>query len=283
MSLVVFLRRQSPDWESLSRDYRRGVPIDPARYVPDHAVPGFPSRIDGLIGAWNARFRTDFFTLRALLARISAASLAAVRGGEYYSYERIEHIAALTRRRNFYLYPHDDDDLFAPYLGEVVLAAALERDALVTPLFRIGRASWTFVPAGCEPEFVLGEPRVPHFRFQTNNYAVHSRRLANAEDIRAIKDHIEASSYAQAQGFTQGTASQVVSATVKTPASASALADAFRNRFALRRNFVCAIEGLQSLELPLQFEWIAQPCRRIAALLESVYRGESLEPFVEST
>lgn len=281
MTPIVFLRRQSPDWEGLSLDYRRGVPVDPARYVPDHPVPGFPPRIEGLIGAWNARFRTDFFTFRALLVRLSAANLAAVSGARQYAYDQLEELAARARTECFYLYPHDDDDFFAPYLAQVLQASARECDTFVTPLFRIGTARWTFVPPGCTAEHVLGEARGQDFRFQTNNYAVHSRHLADVERIRAIKDHIEASAYAQRHSFTQAIAPQVLSATVKTPASASILATAFRSRLALRRSFKRAIDGLQSLELPARFEWIGAPCQRVGSWLEAVYRGEALDPSAE--
>ena len=74
----------------------------------------------------------------------------------------------------------------------MVHAAAHERDTRVTPLFRIGKRSCTFVPTGCAAERVLGEPRAQDFRFQTNNYALHSRHLTDPEKIRAVKDHIEA-------------------------------------------------------------------------------------------
>jgi hypothetical protein len=281
MSSIAFLRRQSPDWQALARDHRRGVPIDPARFVPDHPIPGFPPRIETLIGAWNARFRTDFFTFRALLVRLSAANLAAVSGVDRYADEQVEEVAERSHRTQFYLLPHDDDDFFAPYLARVIEERAHGCDAFVTPLFRIGPASWTFVPPGCTPEYVLGEARAQDFRFQTNNYAVHSRRLGDAGRIRAIEDHIEASAYAHAQSFTEATAAQVLSATVKTPASASTLAKAFQSRLALRRAFARTIDGLHSVELPQRFDWIGRPCQRIASWLEAVYRGEALEPSAE--
>ena len=283
MNPIVLLRRQSPDWAALSSDFRRGQPIDPRRYVPDHAVPGFPHDVAALIGAWNERFDTDFFTFRALLVRLSAANLAAVGEASRYAYDQLPDIAALARTGPFYLYPHDDDDFFAPYAAQVVRAAAHECDALVTPLFRIGKRSCTFVPTGCAAEHVLGEPRAQDFRFQTNNYALHSRRLTDPEKIRAVKDHIEASAYAEAHAFTLSTAPQVLSATVKTPASASILAQAFKGRLALRRAFHQAIDELYALELPERYGWLDGPCRRIALWLEAIYRGAVLDPAEDIT
>ncbi len=283
MNPIVLLRRQSPDWTALSSDFRRGLPIDPRRFVPDHTVPGFPHDVAALIGAWNERFDTDFFTFRALLVRLSAANLAAVGEASRYAYDQLSEIAALAHSGSFYLYPHDDDDFFAPYAAQVVRAAAHECDALVTPLFRIGKHSCTFVPAGGTAEHVLGEVRAQDFCFQTNNYAVHSRRLTDAEEIRAVKDHIEASAYADAHAFTLATAPQVLSATVKTPASASILAQAFKGRLALRRAFHRSIDALYALELPERYAWLDGPCRRIAVWLEAIYRGAVLDPAEDMT
>lgn len=283
MNRIVLLRRQSPDWAALSSDFRRGLPIDPGRFVPDHAVPGFPHDVAALIGAWNERFATDFFTFRALLVRLSAANLAAVGEASRYTYDQLREVAALALTGSFYLYPHDDDDFFAPYVAQVVRAAAHECDALVTPLFRIGKRSCTFVPAGCAAEHVLGEPRAQDFCFQTNNYGVHSRRLADPDGIRAVKDHIEASAHAEAHAFTLATAPQALSATVKTPASASILAQAFKGRFALRRTFHRVIDELCALELPERYSWLDGPCRRIAVWLEAIYRGAVLDPAEDIT
>ncbi len=68
---VAFVQRQSPDWGALSADFRAGKTIDPARFVPDHEIHGFPQRVDLLIERWNRRFSIDFFSFRFLLAKLS--------------------------------------------------------------------------------------------------------------------------------------------------------------------------------------------------------------------
>ena len=40
LDLIAFARRQSPDWASLSADYRAGRRLDPARFVPAHPIAG---------------------------------------------------------------------------------------------------------------------------------------------------------------------------------------------------------------------------------------------------
>ena len=94
MNLPILLRRQFRDWAALSSDFRRSQPIDPHRFVPDHAVPGFPQDVAAFIGAWNERLDTDFFTFRALLVRLSAAHLPAVAEASRYGYDPLPDIAA---------------------------------------------------------------------------------------------------------------------------------------------------------------------------------------------
>ena len=274
--MVVFLRRQSPDWAALAQDYRAGRPIDPARFVPDHAVPGFPQRVDRLVAAWNERFRTDFFTVRAIMAQLGAASLAGIANARAYSFESVNEVAAHARTKVFFAYPHDDDDFFAPYIGDVLAHVPSEADAVVTPLYRIGASNRTFARGGCKPDYVLDHLRAHDYRFQTNNYAIHARRLGTVKNILALTDHIEASAYADAHGFTDYMASTVISATVKTPASASVLESAFKSRLALRRAFKRTIDGLHAVELPEKFGWLTRPSTQIARLLEAVYRGKTI-------
>ena len=76
---------------------------------------------------------------------------------------------------------------------------------------------------------------------------------------------------------------QVLSATVRTPASASILAQAFEGRLALRRAFHQAIDELYALELPERYGWLDGPCRRIALWLEAIYRGAVLDPAEDIT
>ncbi len=279
--MVVFLRRQSPDWTALARDYRAGRPVDPARFVPDHVVPGFPQRVDVLVAAWNERFRTDFFTVRSIITDLGAASLAAVANARTYSFESVVEVAAHARTKVFFAYPHDDDDFFAPYVGDVLAGTPSETDTLVTPLYRIGARNWTFARDGCKPDYVLDHLHAHDYRFQTNNYAIHSRHLGSVKNILALKDHIEASVYADTHGFTDYVASTVISATVKTPASASMLESAFKNRYALRRAFKRTIDGIHAVELPEKFTWLTRPSAQIARLLEAVYRGKKIVSVAE--
>jgi hypothetical protein len=278
---VVFVRRQAPDWQGLSRDYRARAFVDPARYVPDHAIPGFPKRVDLLIERWNRRFSIDFFTYRAAISRLSRNNIAAItasKAAASFCLEDLEVVANLARENSFYVYFHDDDDFFAPTLPDVVGNANDGSDAIVTPLFRIGDETYTFVRDGFAPDFILGSSRPHDCRYQSNNYGIHSRHCTSVELLQAHKDHVKASVYAGKVGYTDQTLPIVASATVKTPGSASMLPHLFRQwrlGQGLRRKAIFSrfLGQLGSLSMDETYDWIGKPVGDIVKLTELVFRG----------
>lgn len=277
---VVLVRRQSPDWHGLSRDFRQGLAIDPGRFVPDHYIPGFPSQVDLLIAQWNRRFRIDFFTFRAVIAELSRRSIVAVcgRGGaEAFDDRQLPAVAALAAERDAYVYFHDDDDFFSPDLAAVIDTARTDADAIVTPLFRIGQHTWTFARPDCTPPVILGDCIGQHFRYQTNNYGVSTRRCRTIAELTALRDHVEASIHADQLEFRDAVLSEVLSATVKTPGSASMLPFVFASDEALRAIFDLFIGGVSAVSLPEAYAWIAAPLRSIVRLVECVYGGKDYD------
>jgi hypothetical protein len=273
-AFIAFVCRQAPDWRALSEDYRRGIPINPSRYVPSHPIPGFPNRIDLLISQWNKRFSIDFFSFRHVLAELSKRSIAGVENHYRFSYGELTGAAELGARAGGFVYFHDDDDFFAPHLASIVGMRRDEPDALVTPMFRIGTDAFTFVRDGCTPDVLCGPPRPHDFRYQTNNYGIASRHCQRVEQLRALKDHVFASFYADKEGFRDEILPFVVSATVKTPGSASMLPVIFRSEQCLVRSFELVIATLHTSLVP---PWLSRPLHTIATLVERVYRGESCD------
>jgi len=275
---IALLRRQSPDWKALAEDFQSGVPIDPRRYKPDHAIPGFPDNIEKLIAVWNSHFRTDFFTFRYLLTELSNANVRAIKGVRVYDYSELDDIVVDASVSDFYLYPYDDDDFFAPYIPDVCAGSQADCDTIVTPMYRIANENYTFVRPGCTPDQVLNYARPHDYRFQTNNYGVHSRHLRSLEGLKAVKDHVEASSYAERRGFVDCVLPKVVSATIKTPAAASAMPESVRSisdgQYTI---FKRMIENLQAVQLPPAFEWITRPSHQLARLVQAVYANERIE------
>jgi hypothetical protein len=276
-SSAIFVRRQSPDWEALAAEYRAGHVIDPNRYVPDRPIPGFPNRVDRLVGEWNARFAIDFFTFRSVIAQLSRHSVGRVASSRCFAFEQVDTVAEIARAEDVYIYFHDDDDFFSPHLRSIVRRARDQTDAVTTPLLRVGLELSTFVPNGCSPEFVLGRPQPTEFRFQTNNYGIHARWCRTTAELMSLKDHVLASTYAAEHNFCDQTFTIPVSATIKTPASASMLPMVFASADSAEDVCNTFVRTAREARFSPGFEWIGEPCERIANLVECVARGVGYE------
>ncbi len=281
MASIIFVRRQSPDWEKLSQDFRRGETIDPSRYVPDHTIPGFPERVDRLIDKWNAKFKIDFFTFRAVLANLSSKSISSVMESRSFSYCDLPVVAEILAKNDAYCYFHDDDDFFAPYLAAVINEDETQADAIVTPLFRVGVPTFTFFREKTATSFIFGESRPHDFRYQTNNYGIHSRRCRSTADLAALKDHVLASKFADAEGFVDRCLPTPVSATIKTPGSASTLPQSVNCDDRSHRIFDAFIKEIPLELLTKQYMWLADPLRDIIRLVDNVYRGNDYVSIVD--
>jgi len=268
--LIAFARRQSPDWAGLSRDYQAGLPIDPARYVPDHVIPEFPADIVELIAAWNAAFTPDFFTCRASIAEISARNLAAVRNAVHFAYHDIAGIAKLAAAKQFVLFFHDDDDVFAADLFERMAATtAWQADTCVFPLYRVADTLVTYVKEGHAVEAVWGARSRFFYRFHSNNYGLNSR-LCTPAHLRGMKDHIAASDYAAARGFGEAVLPFAMSATIKTPCSASALMQLRDGPVSFTRKIKDFAGRYAKPALPDSHAWLRDSLARIAAVFHEV-------------
>ena len=270
---IIFLRRQSPDWGSLSEDYRHGVNINADRYIPTHLIPAFPRHVDRLIEQWNSRFNIDFFSFRYVLSSLSQKSLASVPNSYRLFFEDIGAIGNYTENSDAYVYFHDDDDFFAPYLSSVICHFIPQPDVIVTPLFRIGTDTFTYVREGLIPDYVLGRCKLHDFRYQTNNYGINSRHCLLLNNCFALKDHIWASYFADQCRFHDLILPTVLSATVKTPGSALMLPQIFINEEILRNTFEQFIKSLSQIDLPEEYNWLAVPISKIIRLVQSVYAG----------
>lgn len=273
---VLLIRRQSPDWTLLSNDYYHGRTIDPQRFIPDHEISGFPQNIATLIGNWNDRFAIDFFTYRAILEDLSLKSAKAVEHARVFEFADLDAIVHQTQREECFAWFHDDDDFFSPNLSHLTDSLPETQglpDVLVTPLIKIGHKTFTFARDGLKPDYTLGKLRPHSYRYQTNNYGIHSRHLRSAAQIIALKDHIAGSAEADRLQFVDGLLPSVISATVKTPASASSLPLTLANEEAVQKHFAVFLDTLEGISLPTELEWIAKPIRTIRRVTASVLAG----------
>jgi hypothetical protein len=112
-----------------------------------------------------------------------------------------------------------------------------------------------------------------HFRYHTNGYAVHSRRCVQFSDFLQYKDHIIASQFADQNEATDSVLADVVSATVKTPGSASLLPAMSGGADAISRAFASFAAGSSTAGVPEAYAWIKQPLEKIRHLVARVGEG----------
>lgn len=271
---VVMVRRRSPDWTALASAFRQGLAIDRSRYIPPEGeIPGLSPRLGDDIDRWNARFRTDFFTYRSALAQISDDNVLQVARSRRYGVGDKAELMAFAARSSTYVYFHDDDDVYAPHLLDAIQSEDASFDAVVSPMFRIGQRVSTFVRRGFQADWTWGERSTPGGRYQTNNYGIHSRHCASLAGLAAVTEHVNASACGDRHGFVDRVLATPLSATIKTPGSASALRQVFESEDRLREMFETFIHTLATIALPDQHGWLIEPARRVRQLVECVYGG----------
>ena len=258
---IVLALRQSPDWSTLARDHGNGDVIDPARYVPPHSVPAFPDHIQACIAGWNAAFGVDFFTCRAELQAIARKTLDAVEGGLVLPREALAECRPASPFRLFFL---DDDDWFAPDTA-ARMADVGDEDVAVFPLLRLDATVFTFVRELRRTSPIIGFPNRFSHRYQTNNYALHER-LCTPECLALLSDHITASAEADRRGLRDRYHDVMVSATNKTPVSASVIARLPSDPAAFRQLVCGFVSSLRGLSLPDHAAWMHDPIQRTADL-----------------
>lgn len=274
---VVLICRRSPDWLALSHDYRAHGRVDPWRFTPEECVPGFPANIADLIDAWNGLCSIDYFTCRAVLVEASRASAASIPGAARADIHQLSLVLERARQSGSFAFFHDDDDVFAPSLAtEVRGLAGSSADVAVFPLVRVAGDLFTFVREDMAVGQVLG-PSVPfHFRFQTNNYGVNLARC-DLDSLSRMSDHVLASAYADENGLQDVAVSRVVSATVKTPLSASMLPIALSSARSLEQQLEEFVEMARGKEWRRAPGWLAESVAPAVRMVSALRRGKGIE------
>jgi hypothetical protein len=270
LDCIVFVRRQSPDWEALTRDHEAGIHIDPCRYIPDTEIPGFPNDIAACIQAWNNTFSMNFFRCRQTLKNISEHSVRQVRNSIFITQDKIGELPSLVAGARFLLFFFDDDDWFAPDIFERLAALDLGRcDIAVFPLIRLGDRIFTFVRDDESACVTVGPRRHFDHRFQTNNYGI-SSQLASPGILHNLRDHVLGSCYADEQNFRDKYFDVLISATNKTPCSANTIGALLTDPRAYRAGIGHYVNNLQQLDLPPPVGWMAEPVGETVKLFSTV-------------
>jgi hypothetical protein len=267
---IIFVRRQSPDWAALAHEYEADTPIDPSRYIPRLAVPGFPDDIATCIRIWNETFPVNFFRCRQRLAAISEHSLRQISNARILPPDGIGEVPDIISGFRSLLFFLDDDDLFAPNTFECVSALDLGRcDVAVFPLVRFGDDTFTFVRSDAAARLVIGRRRDFGHRFQTNNYGLASA-AALAGHLEHLKDHVLGSVYADQNRLRDTYFDVLISATNKTPCSANIIGGLPSNPPEYRAFIRRYVKNLRQLQIPSELGWMNEPLRQTIRLFNEI-------------
>lgn len=273
MTAIILIRRQSPDWEALSCDYRRTRHIAPERYVPKEPVSGFPANLIECISCWNEAFAIDFFTFRYALARIAADHNGKSATVKHLYYWQTDEILRLADTPGLAFY-HDDDDVFDVGRLSIQSFDAREADVLIFPLIHVHGNLFTLTPEGVAPDTLVGPAGKFRVRYHTNNYALATQLLSRSRVLK-MKDHKDASVFADANNLVDLASTATVCATIKTPASASRLTRVL-DPDQRAKEFRSFIANLSNPELT-RVDWLRDTVARLRILLEAVIAGEPPE------
>ena len=261
---LLFILRQSPDWHALANDFKLGREIDPSRFRPPVHIPGFPGNIVQLVDLWNTTMGVDFFSVRSRLKEMCEDSLAQIPGARRMSYLDVERVGPeIGKSVVFY---HDDDDWFAPDIVDTLEEVLPETyDVCVFPLARISTDTATVHrQVGIPPKILIGKARPFSHRYQSNNYGINGR-ICDQETLLGMKDHVQASEFANSHGLRDVYIDRFISATAKTPCSAQAVAMIFRDPSRAKDHVRMYVDALKVLQIPETLPWISS---RIGKLVE---------------
>jgi hypothetical protein len=256
---IVFVRRQSPDWGAMTRDYEAGLFIDPSRYKPPPGVPGFPDDITACIRTWNKTFRPHFFRCRKTLKELSEHCVRQIRHSIFIAEDRLGDLPALVANARFLLFFFDDDDWFSPDTFERLSVLDFSACGIaVFPLVRFGDDIITFVRREETAQVVVGARKDFGYRFQTNNYGLTSR-IALSDHLPKLRDHMLGSGYADQINLPDTYFDVLISATNKTPCAASSIGRLPSDPAAYRASIRRYVKNLRALRLPREVSWMAEP------------------------
>jgi len=166
MTAPLIVLRQSPDWSRITREQYRQQSRAFCLLLDRPA-----DQMNDVVDAWDAQFAVSFFETRQAMKDIAQRSLAAVAGASCVDEASFEPSAG---RPVCFV---DDDDWFAPVLGEQVGSLSACDGAL-----------WTHVALGFGNRLQRFAPAATDWWCFTNNYAV-SPAYVGRHGIAAVTQH----------------------------------------------------------------------------------------------
>jgi hypothetical protein len=267
---IVFALRNAPDWDELAADYSAGRAIPTDSYVPSIIVPGFPSNIADCIAAWNAIFRISYFQMRASLTIIAKGTRERNSNASTISAESLrDFLGRAPEEQQIAVFFTDDDDWFAPDLLNQLHALDWSSDKIkVFPLIRFESDTFTFARTGQPCSESVGPRKDFGFRFQTNNYGIPARPPF-VQCVDELRDHVWGSAAADRMSIADEYHDIMISATNKTPCSASVMPGLLADPEAFRAMIHRYIASIRNCHLPARAQWCAPCLEESASLFEA--------------
>ncbi len=266
----ILARRGAPDWASLARDHAEGIKVRPERYFPFHDLR-FSREIPALIELWNRLSCVSYFECRARLCLIAEANNRLVERAQLIESAQVDAVLGDSTRTEPVLFYYDDDDWFRPDLADIIDSVDFSTiDAAVFPFLRLASNVTTFTFTGETTQGAIGDCERFRYRYCTNNYGLTRRAITRS---KSLVEHTDASQAADALGFADLQIDRIVSATSKTPCSASWLMWLPRTRPEFESYIRKYVGILEAVEIPDESLWIEQPLRQTLELFRQVGRS----------
>ncbi len=210
----------------------------------------------------------SYFACRHKLREIADDSLARVEHVILTDWTRVPSLLDGLGEARLLLFYHDDDDWFHPALADLLRGIDVESiDAVVFPFLRLASTVTTFTHEGAPTAGAVGRIEPFRYRYCTNNYGLTTRALAQ---WNKLVEHTMASDTAQALNFVDLQVDAIISATSKTPCSASWLSKLPDNQADFARYIMDYVEILETTQIPAESRWIEAPLRQTLDLFRSV-------------
>jgi len=270
MVCPILARRGSPDWAGLAKDHAEGIEVRPERYFPFHDLR-FSRDIPSLIELWNRLSAVSYFECRARLGRIAEANNRLVARAKLIEATQVDAALSGLDHAEPVLFYYDDDDWFRPNLADIIDIIDFSAiDAAVFSFLRLASNVTTFTFSGATTEGAVGDSERFRYRYCTNNYGLSRRAIDRSINL---VEHTDASQAADAHGFVDLQVDRIISATSKTPCSASWLKLLPRTRPEFENYIGKYVDILEAMEIPDESLWIQQPLRQTLELFWQVSRS----------
>jgi hypothetical protein len=263
---TLLVRRQSPNWELLARIYAVEGRVQPRSYLPPFRIPGFPSNLEQLIDSWNAQCRIDYFSFRARLKQIADENNRSCNDTLVIDYIELDNYMRLSDGSGYICF-FDDDDWFAPTIAAHLRHLAPDIGVAIYPLPVLGVDHITLVHKDDIGGSYIGRNFDFDLSVHTNNYAV-SVELLTRYGQEIFRDHVIASTNIERLGIHCQYNPVIISATIKTLASAGSLARVLSDG-AFDQRVIDFVRAINQIDIPRSYQWLSKPLGMVRDLFEA--------------